>query len=479
MERVLTVEQMRVADSYTIEKLGVMQSDLVERAGRAVAGEILKRFCGGRVLVCVGKGNNGADGRVVANILSKKHGYSVVVYNVATGMLKIFDKKFDIIVDCIFGTGLNKNVDGKYKNTIEKINASGAYVVSCDIASGLNGDNGWVMGEAVRANLTVAIQEYKLGHFLNDGIDYSGQVVCKDIGISVWDEDCAKRLNDDDVKRYFPLKPRNSHKGTFGSACVIGGSKQYTGSILLSANALCAMKMGAGYSYLVVPKSLFNSYVGLVPECTLSCFEDDGEGYVLDIKNIERILKCDAISFGMGVGVSRSVYDIIVFLLDNYNGTLVLDADALNCLSKYGVSVLKNKKCKVIVTPHVGEFSRLTGVEKGEILYSPIDYAKDFAKKFGIVVLLKNAVSIITDDKEVYLNTTGCSGMAKAGSGDVLSGILAGVLAREESVLEATAVASYVFGKAGERVCKEQNEYTMTASDIINALPLIINEIRS
>ena len=142
MERVLTVEQMRVADSYTIEKLGVMQSDLVERAGRAVADEILKRFYGGRVLVCVGKGNNGADGRVVANILSKKHGYSVVVYNVATGMLKIFDKKFDIIVDCIFGTGLNKNVDGKYKNTIEKINASGAYVVSCDIASGLNGDNG-------------------------------------------------------------------------------------------------------------------------------------------------------------------------------------------------------------------------------------------------------------------------------------------------------------------------------------------------
>ncbi len=479
MERILTVEQMRTADAYTINGLGVLQSDLVQRAGKAVADEILKRFYGGRVLVCVGKGNNGADGRIVADILSKKHGYSVVVYNVVTGMLKVFDKKYDIIVDCIFGTGLNKKVEGKYKSAIEKINASGAYVVSCDIASGLNGNTGCAMGEAVRANLTVAIQEYKLGHFLNDGMDYSGEVVCKDIGISVWDEDCAKRLNDDDVKRLFPLKPRNSHKGTFGSACVMGGSRQYTGSVLLSANALCAMKMGVGYSYLVVPRSLFNNYVGLVPECTLSSVNDDDESYVLDTKSIERILKCDAISFGMGVGVSRSVYDIIVYFLNNYNGTLVLDADALNCLSKYGVSVLKNKKCKVVITPHIGEFSRLSNIDKGEILSSPIVYAKDFANQFGIVVLLKNAVSVITDGSEVYLNTTGCSGMAKAGSGDVLSGVLAGILAREENVLEATATASYVFGKAGERVFKEQNEYTMTASDIINALPLIINEIRS
>ena len=150
MERVLTTEQMRLADKFTIEQLGVSEDELVKRAGVAVADEILKRFQGGRVLVCVGKGNNGKDGQVVASILSAKHGFTVSTVNVFNGIFKLFEQKYDIIVDCIFGTGLNRIVEVKYRKAIELINKSGAYVISCDIPSGINADNGKVMGVATK-----------------------------------------------------------------------------------------------------------------------------------------------------------------------------------------------------------------------------------------------------------------------------------------------------------------------------------------
>lgn len=480
MERILTTEQMRNADNYTIEKLGVSQEILVERAGSAVAEEIIKRFPGGRVLVCIGVGNNGADGKVVAAILAKKHGFSVNTINVSNGIFKLFDKKYDIIVDCIFGTGLNRPVEGKFKKAIDLINKSGAYVVSCDIPSGLNGDSGLVMGVAVKANLTVAIQEYKLGHFLNDGVDYCGDVVAKDIGISIWGEDFIKRLNSSSLSKYFLPRKRNSHKGDYGKCAIIGGSVDYTGSVILTANALSAFKMGSGYVNLVVPKSLFNAYVGKIPECLLTGILDYDGKIQLDEKVLDKLLGYDSIAIGMGMGTDKGTYDVVTYLLSNYKGELIIDADAINSLSIYGVDVLKNAKCKVVLTPHVGEFSRLSGLSKDKILSEPIRHAQCFAKEYNLTILLKNAVSVITDGIETYLNTTGCSGMAKAGSGDVLSGVLAGILCNnpEETVVENVAVACYLFGKAGEFAEGEQNEYSMTASDIIRNLYKAINYLR-
>lgn len=480
MERILTTEQMRHADNYTIEKLGVSQEILVERAGAAVAEEIIKRFPGGRVLVCIGVGNNGADGKVIATLLAKKHGFSVNTINVSNGIFKLFDKKYDIIVDCIFGTGLNRPVEGKFKKVIDLINKSGAYVVSCDIPSGLNGDSGLIMGVAVKANLTVAIQEFKLGHFLNDGIDCCGDVVAKDIGISIWGDEFIKRLNSASLTKYFLPRKRNSHKGNYGKCAVIGGSVDYTGSVVLTSNALSAFKMGSGYVNLVVPKSLFNAYVGKIPECLLTGILDCEGKIQLDEKVLSKLLEYDSIAVGMGMGVDKGTYDVVSYLLANYKGKLVIDADALNSLSTFGVEVLKNSQCKVVLTPHIGEFSRLLAVSKEEILSKPIKHAQDFSKEYNVTVLLKNAVSVITDGSETYLNTTGSSGMAKAGSGDVLSGVIAGVLCNnpDESVVENVAAACYLFGKAGEYAEDEQNEYTMTASDIIKNLYKAINYLR-
>ena len=179
----------------------------------------------------------------------------------------------------------------------------------------------------------------------------------------------------------------------------------------------------------------------------------------------------------MGVGVSLEVYLTIKFLLENYSGRLLIDADGLNCLATYGLDVLLNKKCQVVLTPHIGEFSRLSGFSKQEILMNSLQLSKDFAKKYKVVLLLKSSVSVITDGDRIFLNTTGNSGMAKAGSGDVLSGLSLGLLTRDEDLLLCTAVGSYLFGKCGEKAVKHANEYTVTASDFISVLPEVINEL--
>ncbi len=470
MERILTVQQMQDADKFTLERLGIEEQVLVERAGQAIAEEITKRFRGGRVLVCVGKGNNGADGLIVADILSKIHGYSVKVLRADTDGLELFKQRYDIILDALFGTGLNRFVEGKYKDVIDKINDNGSFIISCDIPSGLNGNSGLIMGVAVKANLTIGVQEYKIGYFLNDGVDCTGEIVVKDIGISVWEDNFLMRLRHKDIKRYFPDRQRNSHKGSFGKGAIIGGSKNYSGSVMLSLSALVALKMGIGYSNLLIPESLFDIYAGKYPECLITPLKDDGKNFLFDKDKLDKILDYDCIAIGMGAGVSKDVYVTIEYLLKNYSGNLVIDADGLNSLSKYGLDVLKEKKCNVLLTPHVGEFLRLSNCEKQEVFEHEIDVAKKFANEYGVTLLLKSAVSIITDGEHTFINTKGCSGMAKAGSGDVLSGVLCGLLSRNELLVDTVACACYLFGLSGEIAEKSLTAFTVTASDVINSI---------
>lgn len=470
MERILSNEQMRLADKFTINTLGISEQELINRAGSALANEIKKRFAGGRVLVCVGKGNNGNDGRLLAQILSKTHGFSVATLNIYNGIFKLLDKKFDIIVDCIFGTGLDRNVEGKYKDAIEKINNSGAFIISCDIPSGINGDSGLVMGCAIKANLTIAIQEYKLGHFLNDGPDYCGQLACVDIGISIWGDEFAYRLTKQDVSNLFAKRIRNTHKGNFGKACVLGGSSCFPGSVLLSANAISALKMGIGYCNIAVADSLMQFYVHKTPECTFTPLKSLDGKLLYDEFGLTNLLNFDSIAIGMGLTCSENVYNSIKFLLKNYKGTLIIDADGLNSLSKFGLDVLLNKSCKVVLTPHVGEFSRLSGLTKEEIINNFIQASKDFAKKYNVVLLLKSATSVITDGEMVCLNTTGTSCLSKGGSGDILSGIIAGITARNNELFSDVASSAFLLGIAGEICSKKFNDYSTTPSEVIGCI---------
>ena len=477
MERILTVKQMREADEFTITKLGVSNAVLLERAGHAVAEEILKRFKGGRVLICIGKGNNGKDGVVVYNILSNIHGINVTLFDVFNDPLDVFNNKYDIIIDCIFGTGLNKNIDGRIFEIIEKINSLNYFVVSCDIPSGLNGDNGLPMGIAVKANLTVAIQDFKPGHFLNNGKDLCGEVVVKDIGISVWEDEVINKFTKNELSKFFPQRKNNVHKGLFGKACVFGGSKNFPGSAIISANGLVALKMGIGYSNLAIPNCVFNAISLLNPELTITVFPDDGNNIVFSKEKLDKILGYDTIAFGMGVGVTKDVYECLRYILNNFKGRLIIDADGLNVLSTYGVEILNEKTCEVCLTPHIGEFCRLTSITKDEILKNGILLAKEFAKKYKVVLALKSSSTIITDGDTTFINSTGCSGMAKGGSGDLLSGIIAGLSTRNIEYVNCVSASCYLFGLAGEKAKKSLNDYCMTVSDIINEIPTVLNEI--
>ena len=476
MEKVLLNAQMRECDRHTIQNLGISAGQLMENAGKGIADEVEKTAIALNakdILAVCGTGNNGGDGYVCAQELLKR-GFNVKIYafngNLSEDCLQakqackcgyINDICGAIVVDCIFGTGLCREVLGQYAEVIEKINKSCAYVVSADIPSGLNGDNGLIMGCAVKADLTVAIAEYKAGMFLNDGTDYCGKIVKKDIGIVCPHNEYINIYGGCDVKKYFPKRPRNSHKGAFGTAVIIAGSDKYIGAPALAASA--ALKSGCGYVKLASTEKV---KLALAPKYPSAIFAEVPD------------LTANAIAVGMGCGVSERLYGTIKTLLKDYCGTLVIDADALNSLARFGVEILGcNKKCNVIVTPHLKEFSRLTNKSVEEIQSAPVDLAKQFAKRYNVTVLLKSAVSIITDGTRTAFNISGNTALAKGGSGDILSGFLCGTLARGVKPFEAALCSAYVLGKTAEISAEQKTEYCATANDIIKNLHLAIKRL--
>ena len=267
-----------------------------------------------------------------------------------------------------------------------------------------------------------------------------------------------------DVKVFFPARPSDAHKGTFGKACILTYGAR-VGAAMLSADA--CLRSGAGYTTLRVLEELRPYVATALPACIVEGFT------ALDAE----ILSQDALAFGMGSGVSEELYDVIKKLLNNYRGILVLDADALNALSKYGLKPLKKKSCKVILTPHLKEFSRLCGKTVKEVIDGGEALAKAFAKEYGVTLVLKSHHTIVTDGEHTVINTTGSPALAKAGSGDVLSGLMVGTCARGLSPFDAACVSCFVFGRAGELAEQEFGQYSPTSCDVISLLPLVIKNL--
>ena len=467
MLKLYTSAQMRAADDYTIKTLEVPSEELMQRAGLGIAEEVAAvAEAEDKILVVCGTGNNGGDGYVCAGELLRR-GFNVEVYALSGRLSADCERekgKFsgtyaqtivgDIIVDCIFGTGLCREVVGEAASVIKAINASGAYVISADIPSGLSGDNGKAMGVAVKADKTVAIGALKTGFALADGFDCCGAVTVKDIGICLDKSSFAEVYEDEDIAKLFPARPRNSHKGTFGTATLMSGSPQYIGAAVLSVAA--ALRSGCGYVKVVCAEVVKNAIVPNFPQTVFTT-------------------KCDltsrAIAIGMGCGASRALYDGIAHLMREYEGTLIIDADGINSIAQYGVDALKDKKCTVILTPHAKEFSRISGRDIDEILSSPIAIAQEFAKKYGVIVLLKGAGTVITDGRRTVINARGCSALSKAGSGDMLAGFMCGSIARGLSPMEGAACAAYTLGAAAELAAGEFTEYCAVAGDVLAKIP--------
>ena len=490
---ILNNAQMREADEYTVYNLGVPAGELMERAGRALANKAEEMAQKGAVLCVCGGGNNGGDGFVCAREL-KTRGYEVSVVCFAKNKselcesnLQLFIKgggavypnfpkgAFALVVDCLLGTGFTGALREEYDETIKRINEykrRGAKILSADIPSGVC-DNGTVCKNAVRADETLCIGEYKSGVFLNDGIDFSGKVSRVDIGISLpkQKDEYAIKIERETVATQLKQRRRNTHKGSYGKAAIVAGSVQYSGAAYLST--LSCLRAGAGYTALFLPKKLLSTFMLKIPEALLFSISDGGR-YAFNAKKMRELLSFDAVAFGMGMGVNKDVARGAVWLIENYTGKLILDADALNSLAQYhGDEIEKlfaNKKCEVALTPHIKEFSRLCKKSVEDVLSGGLFTHHDFAKECGCTVVLKNAVSLISDGKRLAVNVTGTAGQAKAGSGDVLSGVITGLCAQGLSVFDGGIAGAYLVGKSAEISAQTQGDYSLLATDVIEGL---------
>jgi NAD(P)H-hydrate epimerase len=465
---------MRSSDEYTIKVLGIPAQTLMKRAGKCVAKkveEVLTALNKSKVLVVCGRGNNGGDGYVCATLLNEK-GIDVSVYSVdgkrspeCAEERKKYKGKYsekiegDVIVDCLLGTGFKPPLSDNVKKIINDINSSKAYVISVDIPSGLSGDNG--LGDVcVRANLTLAIAEYKMGYVLQNGPYVCGEKVKCDIGIVCKDTATAKLVEDGDVAKLFPKRARNTHKGSYGTATLIAGSEKYVGAAALSLSA--ALKSGAGYVKLFCDEKTKYALAPVYPSAIYSNEVD---------------LTSDCIAIGMGCGISDELYEKIKYLLNEYTGTLIIDADGINTLAKCGTNVLKGAKCKVVLTPHIKEFSRICKLYTNEIVENPIDACTNFAKEFGVTVLLKGSTSVLSDGVKTVVVDRGSTALAKAGSGDMLSGFMCGSIARGLSPFNGAMCSAYVLGKAGEYCSNEVGDYAATSADVLKNLPYVVKSL--
>ncbi len=474
MIELFSAEAMRAADDRTINVYGVPSGTLMERAGTAIADEVAAASDRSKkITVVCGTGNNGGDGYVCARELLSR-GYNASVYALPGALSadclrekEKFNGTYaatvagDVVVDCIFGTGLARPLAGAFADAVAAINASGAFVLSADIPSGLSSDGGAVLGAAVRADVTVAIGALKRGFFLGSGPDLCGRIVLKDIGIRTDGFPHASLWEDADVSRLFPARPRDSHKGTFGRATLVCGSPRYPGAAVLAVSA--ALKSGCGYVFHACADERLRYYVLSRCPQAVSVREPD--------------LASDCVAVGSGCGATEELYALLCRLLKEYKGTLVVDADGLNVLAKYGKAALKDKNCRVMITPHAGEFARLAGVKTEEVTADPVGLACAFAREYGVTTVLKGPGTVITDGQNTAINARGCSAQAKAGSGDMLAGFMCGSVARGLAPFEAAVCAAHVLGSAAELAAEERTCYCATADDILANVPRAVKNV--
>ena len=496
MRDVVSVKLMRDSDMATING-GISGIELMHRAAMGVYNSVTWHK---KIAIVCGDSNNAGDGYALALIL-KDNGYNPHIITLGSKLspdgeyyLNLCKNReistlplgkcdlsaYEIIVDCIFGTGFRSVPTGIYADAINKINSSGAYVVSVDINSGLNGDSG-LTTLAVKSDLTVSIGTVKGGLVLGMARDYAKRVVNCNIGIEIIDTP-YHLIEENDVKSVLKERKSFSNKGDFGYVALIGGCMEYSGAIKLANLALSSLKTGAGVAKLATARSIYPSVSPYLVESTFYPLSDRGGNIIFKRKEIDSLLRgVRAVAIGMGIGNSKNVHKILVHILKNYDITVIIDADGLNSLAKYGMNILKETKCNVILTPHPKEMERLSGVKVTDILSDPINIAKRFASEYNITLLLKGSATVVTDGKDVYISDRGCSGMATAGSGDVLSGVILGVCAqnniKEETPLNVVS-AAFINGMAGEIAQMKSNEISMTALDTVNSIAEAISKIK-
>lgn len=514
--QVVTGVEMREFDRRAIEELGIPGTVLMEEAGRGAAVEIvhfleaMKQPKPCSILIIAGKGNNGGDGFVIHRWLTH-WGYKCttlmlasreqikgdarinleILHRLAADVRYIADEAslhslqselnhYDLLVDAILGTGLSGNVEGLSRAAIEFVNGAKLPIVAVDIPSGLDAVTGAPLGIAVKADLTVTFALPKLGLLLDSGYRHVGQLKVVDIGMPqrvvadapiqrVW-------MNEEIVRAMLPPRPADGHKGTFGRVLVLAGSTGLTGAAALASEA--ALRSGAGLVTLGIPASLNPIMeVKLTEVMTRPLPDENGQFSHLAIPQIlEECAKADVVAIGPGIGQGSHQVQILEALLKECQRPLVIDADGLNNLRSL-LHLLKERTALTVLTPHPGEMARLIDATIEQVLAERPSLLPEFAVEYGVILVAKGSPTItVMPEGRMYINSTGNEGMGTGGSGDVLTGLISGLLAQNSADISVPA-AVFVHGLAGDAMADLTNHRSMIAGDLAGGLALAFTEL--
>ena len=496
--KVLTAQEMAEIDRKTIEEVGIPSPVLMENAGRAVAEVVKDRFPDARKILCVaGKGNNGGDAIVVARLLhlggtdtslfliSEELSPDAelqlrIAKNVGVRVVKELPDlgQFDLIIDGLLGTGFRPPAKGRYREIIERINSSGVPVVAIDLPSGLEAGSGRVEGVFLKAHITVTFQFPKLCHLLFPASKFCGEVIVADISIPAFLARGIKRETIELKELRVPSRERDTHKNKEGHVLILGGSAGKTGAVIMSAQS--ATSAGAGLVTAGVPQAL-NPVIesALLEEMSLPLPGKERLSYFGVKKILSLQERFSALGMGMGMGRYEEGQDIVRDLLVGWKGRLLLDADALNNLSDLGgADLLRERDVPAVITPHIGEFSRLSGLDSGYIAENQTEVASAFAERWGCYIVLKGARTVIANPEgHCWISTRGTPAMAKGGTGDVLAGILTALLGKIKDIPTALKLGVTLHGIAGELAEAKSHRESVRASDLIRRLGEAYREI--
>ncbi len=499
MEYIVTSSEMQKIDATTINEIGIPGMVLMEKASLKMFQIMVERFdTNNRICIVAGCGNNGGDGLALGRMLIEE-GYDVtiqVVGNVLHASDQFMDQmqilmslgisvekeadydEYDILVDAIFGVGLSRPIEGHYKEVIEAMNQAKAYKIAVDAPSGICCTTGNILGVALKCDLTITFGLMKRGLLLYPGNDYAGEIIVSNIGFPKLVINALKptayTFTSKDLDQ-LPERVNHSNKGTYGKVLIVAGAKNMAGACFLSAKA--AYMMGAGLVQILTDEANRTILQTLIPEAVLTTYESDKEAK----EKLESIMgQCKSVVIGPGMGVSKRTQMLLATLLKNYEGTLIVDADGCNVanatLKDAGIS-LSDAKPEIIFTPHLKEASRMTGVSVADIIGDRFNVAEAFAKENACVLVLKDARTVVTDgDGFFYINSTGNNGMSTGGSGDVLSGIIAGIAAGMRDARKAAELGVMIHGRSGDFAAKEKGIRSLMAGDLLEYMPNAISK---
>ena len=503
--KLLTAAQMRELEQLAINEYGIDSLLLMENAARSFC-DVLEQECGsvkGKAIgVFCGKGNNGGDGFAISRHLHNRGAHVTVVAGFSPDELKQDAKKnfdiitrmglsvlplsglqnprFDMVVDALLGTGLAGEPKPEARALITFINSSGTKVVAVDMPSGADASFGQVFGACVKADLTVTFGTAKPGQFLYPAKEFCGKVFVTDISIPrhlTMDFPSPYRLMDDKLKHKLPTRKENSHKGSFGKVLMFAGSTGMSGAAVMAAGA--AMKAGSGMVTVAAPKGVTDAVSAHIVEAMSLPLPTEGEVLSKNALSAleDKLKNQDVLLTGCGIGTQEATKKTLLALVKGCQKPMVIDADGINCLKEH-IHVIRDKSIPPVLTPHPLEFSRISGYSVEKIQENRLALASEFAKNNGCVLVLKGADTVVGHpDGSVSVCPYSNSGLAKAGSGDVLAGIISALLAQGLAPEAAADLGVYLHSCAGLFARKSLGAYGMTASDVTRALPYVMKEM--